>query len=59
MVRASEVPRTFIGYLKGKETKVITIINPKVLKTVMFFYSNYATNEETINFVRGLVATLG
>ena len=47
-----------IGYLKGKETKGIIIINPKVLKAVMFFYSNYATNKETINSVSSLVATL-
>ena len=29
-----------IGYLKGKETKVIFIRNPKVIKSVMFLNSN-------------------
>ena len=47
-----------IGYLKGKETKVIVIINPKVLKSGMFCDSNYATYKETRNSVSGLVATL-
>ena len=48
-----------IGYLKGKETKVIFNRNPKVIKTVMFFDSNYATDKETIKSFIGLVATLG
>ena len=29
-----------IGYLKGKETKIIFIRNPKALKAVIFFNSN-------------------
>ena len=32
-----------IGYLKSKETKRIVIRNSKVLRTVMFCDSNYAT----------------
>ena len=47
-----------IGYLKFKKTKCIVIINPKVLKSVMFCYSNYAIDKYTINSVSGLVATL-
>ena len=34
-----------IEYLKGKETKGIIIINPMVLKEVMFFDSDYATDK--------------
>ena len=34
-----------IGYLKGKETKCIIIRKPKVLKAVMFYDSNYATDK--------------
>ena len=30
-----------IGYLKGKDIKFIYIIKPKVMKDVMFCYSNY------------------
>ena len=48
-----------IGYLKGKETKGIIILKPKVLKAVMLYYSNYATDKETRNSVSGFVATLG
>ena len=48
-----------IGYLKGKETKGTIIIKPKVMKSVMFCYLNYATYKETRNIVSGLVATLG
>ena len=49
----------FIGCLKGRETKVIIIRKPKVLKAVMFCDSNYATDKETRNSVSGLLATLG
>ena len=48
-----------IGYLKDKETKGIIIINPKVIKSVMFCDSDYVTFKETKNSVSGLVATLG
>ena len=48
-----------IGYLKGKETKGILTRNPKVIKTVMFCDSNYATDNETRKSYIGLVATLG
>ena len=48
-----------IGYLKGKETKGIIIINPKVLTAVMFCDSNYATDKNTRKRESGLVATLG
>ena len=48
-----------IGYLKGKYNKDIIIINPKVLKAVMFCDSYYAINKETRNSVIGLVVTLG
>ena len=48
-----------VVYLKGKETKDIIIINPKVLKAVMFCDSNYATDNVTRNSASGLVATLG
>ena len=37
----------------------IIIINPKVLKVVMFCDSNYATDNETRESVSGLVSTLG
>ena len=49
----------FIGYLKSKETKGIVIRKPKVLKYVMFFYSNYATYKEARKVVRILVTILG
>ena len=48
-----------LGYLKGKNTKVIIIINPKVLKDVMFCDSDYAMDKETGNSFTGLVATIG
>ena len=51
--------RSLIGYLKGKETKVIIIRKPKVLKAVMFCGLNYATDKKTRNSVSGLVETLG
>ena len=47
-----------LGYIKGKETKGIIIINHKVLKAVMFCDSNYATEKETRKSVSGLVSTL-
>ena len=47
-----------IGYLKGKETKGIIIRKPKVLKAVMFYYSNYATYKDTRKSVSYLVTTL-
>ena len=34
-----------IGYIKGKETKVVIVRKHKVLKAVMFCDSNYATNK--------------
>ena len=49
--------RRLIGYLKVKNTKGIIVRNPKVLKAVMFFYSNYALNKETRNVFSGLVDT--
>ena len=36
------------SYLKGKETKVFTVINSKVVKVVMACDSNCATNKEKI-----------
>ena len=51
--------RRLIGYLKGKETKVIFNRNHKVIKTVMFCDFNYATEKDTRNSVIGLVAKLG
>ena len=48
-----------IGYLKGKENKVIIIRKPKVLKAVMLCNSNYTTDKEKRKSVSGLVATLG
>ena len=48
-----------IGYLKVKYTKYIVIRNPKVLKDVIFCYSNYSIEKDTRKSVRGLVATLG
>ena len=48
-----------IGYLKGKNKEGIIIRKPKVLKAVMFWDSNYATDKETINIVINLAATLG
>ena len=47
-----------IGYLKVKDTKGIFNRNPKVIKTVMFFNYNYATDKETRKSVIGLVSTL-
>ena len=37
-----------IDYLKGKDTKVIVIIKPKVMKAIMFCDSDYATEKDTI-----------
>ena len=54
-----EVIGTFIGYIKGKETKGIITRKPMVLKAVMFSNSNYATDKETRKSVSGLVDTLG
>ena len=34
-----------IGYLKGKNTKLIIIRKSKIVKAVMFWDSNYATEE--------------
>ena len=48
-----------VGCLKGKETKGITTIKPKVMKLVMFCDLSYTTDKETRNSVSGLVATLG
>ena len=48
-----------MGYIKGKDTKGIIIIKPKVLKMVMFCDFNYATDKGTIKIVSGLVTTLG
>ena len=48
-----------IGYLRGKETKLIIVINSKVLKDIIFCNSNYATDKNTRKSVSGLVATLG
>ena len=50
---------SLIGYLKGKETKIIVVRKPKVIKAVMFCDSNYATDKETINSVIGIFDTLG
>ena len=44
---------------KRKETKIIIVKNTNVTKAVMFCCYNYATDTETIKFVKGLVATLG
>ena len=49
----------FIGYLKGKDTKGITIRNTKVLKAVMFCDSSYATDKDVRKTVSDLVTTLG
>ena len=49
---------SFIGYLKGKETKGIIIRKPEVLKAVMFCDSNYATEKDKRKSVSGLVDTL-
>ena len=46
-------------FIKVKETTVIIIRKPKVLKYVMFFYYNYATNEYKRKGVSGLVSTIG
>ena len=48
----------FTGYLKGKHTKGIIIIKPKVMKGVIFCDSKYAVDKETRKSVSGLVATL-
>ena len=48
---------SLIGYLKGKYTKLIITINPKVLKSIIFCYSNYGTDKETRNSISGVVAT--
>ena len=48
-----------IGYLKYKDTKVIIIRKPKVMREVMFYDSKYATDKDTIKSVSGLVTTLG
>ena len=48
-----------IGYIKGKDTKVIIIINPKVLSSIMFCDPKYATNKNTRKSVSGLVNKLG
>ena len=47
-----------VGYIKGKEIKVIVIINPKVIKAVIYFYYNYEMDKETRNSVSGLANTL-
>ena len=47
------------GYLKGKETKLITAINPKVIKAILLCDSNYDTNTETRNGIIGLIPILG
>ena len=47
-----------IGYLKVKNTKCIIIRNTKVLKAVMSYDSNWATNKETRNTVSGIVTTI-
>ena len=48
---------SLIGYLKGKYTKLIITINPKVLKSIIFCYSNYGTDKETRNSISGVVTT--
>ena len=48
-----------IGFIKVKKTRVIVIRNPKVLKSFIFCYSNYATYKETRKSLIGLVATFG
>ena len=48
-----------IGYLKGKNTKGIIVRNTKVLKAVMFYDPNYATNNETRKCVKSIVNILG
>ena len=48
-----------IDYLKGKDTKVIVIIKPKVMKAIMFCDLDYATEKDTIKSVICLVTTLG
>ena len=47
-----------IGYLKGKDTKGIIVINHKVLKSLMLCDSNFATDKDTRKSVSGLVTTL-
>ena len=47
-----------IGYLKGKETKGIVVREPKVLRSDIFCYYNYATDKDTRNSVSGLFTTL-
>ena len=46
-------------FIKVKETTVIIIRKPKVLKYVMFFYYNHATNKYKRKGVSGLVSTIG
>ena len=48
-----------IDYIKGKQIKGIVNRKPKVMKSVVFCYSNYSTYKETRNNVSGLVVTLG
>ena len=48
----------FIVYLKVKETKIIAIRKPKVLKAVMFCDSKNSTYKETRKSVSGLIATI-
>ena len=48
-----------IGGIKGKDANGIVIIKPKVLKDVMFYDYNYATEKETRKSVSGLVSTIG
>ena len=47
-----------IGYIKGNDTKGIAIRKPKVIKAVMLYESNYATDKEKRNSVSSLVDTL-
>ena len=49
---------SLIFCLKVKDTKGIIIRKPKVLKAVMFYDSNCATEKETRKTESGLVATL-
>ena len=56
--RTLELIGTYDCICKKGEDKGIIIINPKVIKAVKFFYSNYSTDKETRNIFSGLVATL-
>ena len=47
-----------IVYIKYKDSKVIVIRNPKVLKAVMFCDYNNATDKERIKSVSDLVTTI-